>query len=157
MAVTDNPQRFCGWVMAMLRQLGESPLVVDNNSTDQEKRIVCQFCVTIGAELRLVVREWAQLIFSGKCELDPADEKACTETLCQLLNFTSRLESVLTILSRDNHGHWRWNDLQSQRQALAHLVKHWVTPQKAVGPAARVVHDGATALEIRTNLAKLDT
>jgi hypothetical protein len=109
----------------------------------------CEFC---GA-----VRTWSRAIFAGRLRFDPAVEQAWLDEGNRLLSRAMQMAvygETAEVPCYELEGRF---DLDSGVMGLERLLKGWVTPKLAVGPAAREtgVLDPVAAEEIRQRVASL--
>ncbi|MGP0063309.1 MAG: hypothetical protein ACLQGP_06855 [Isosphaeraceae bacterium] len=108
-------------------------------------------------EFREGVREWAREVFAGRVEFDPAVERAWLEECQRLLGRAMDLwrggqQAKVPCFTLDS-----LPLLQSAIWDLDRLLKGWVTPKLAVGPAPRQTQtlDPAAIEEVRRRVASL--
>jgi hypothetical protein len=88
-------------------------------------------------EFHQAIREWGQQVFAGKIAFDPEVEKVWLQEGRALQN---RAEHLLSYGEQAEIGCYVLTGKSSLRATLSELdtlLKHWVTPSQAVGPAAR--------------------
>jgi hypothetical protein len=108
-------------------------------------------------EFREGVREWGREVFSGRVEFNPEVDRAWRDEGWRLLG------RAMDLWRRSRMASGRCSNLdgrallQSALWDLERLLKGWVTPKLAVGPAARQTQalDSAAIEEVRRRVASL--
>jgi hypothetical protein len=151
-AVLDLPavRRFTDEMNDRVRR-GDNGEGVVRSDLDESIRFHVQLC----DEFRTFVDEWALAVFSGRIAFDREVEDLLKREASHLLR---RAESVAVRGRAKAEVHYEFAELDALHGRIAgldYLLKNWVSPQLAVGPAPRVHVPDAAAAQISERLEKL--
>jgi hypothetical protein len=118
-----------------------------------DETIKCHF--ELCSELRDNINRWARAVFAGQAPFDPAVEALFQDEMRRvLLNAEPLLDQGRALCEACYELVWL-PALVHHVADLSHLAANWVSPQLAVGPAARVTPGEAAGQQIRERLATL--
>jgi hypothetical protein len=127
---------------------GEGMICSDLDATINYHMQLCQ-------ELRHVINDWAQAVFTGQVAFDPAVEALLKVEVQDLLPHAKK------IAAQGREKNWQCFELSGLNKLhyyvvdLDYLLAHWVSPRPAIGPAPRVKVPDAAAQQIAERLANL--
>lgn len=113
-------------------------------------------CGRLCRELREYIRNWSQAVFAGRVEFEQADEDVLKAEVGRLVAVAGAVAAggqAMCKFCRD------YTDLPGLPALTGHLadfdylLRNWVSPRLAVGPAARVILPEDTARRMRERLA----